>query len=231
MAVDDLTRQYADQLELLLPPGRLEAHPVGPNTRALIEAIAEEFARTHERVVQLAAEQAPRSTSEMISDWEKTLGLPDACVGGSNSIDERRAQIMSRLAVQGGNSRAATTALALALGYPITIEEHIVLRVGFRVGDRTYGVLGGWPWTFTVHAPVATARFFYAGSSGAGDPLSSFSNTPLECSIQRTAAAHAHVLFSYDQAPSPADYQPWGVYVIPEPLILRLVFPTITLIL
>lgn len=231
MDLNELAIRYADQLEALLPPGQLFRHPVGPNIRALLDGMALEFARYHGRVEQLLAEQAPRSTSELLGDWERVLGLPDNCAPLSSSTNIRRAAVLSRIAVQGGQTVESFTALAAALGFPIVIEEHPTFRVGSRVGDRVWNVEGGWPWTFTVHGPVRTAHFFHAGSSGAGDALSTFDNAPLECAISRVAPAHAHVLFSYDQHVAPATYQPWGWYVIPDPLLVQVQFPRYTVIL
>lgn len=228
LSPEELAELYADQLEALLPPGVLFKSPVGPNLRALLLAIADEFARAHGRVEQLLREQAPRTTSELLGDWERAVGLPDSCAEQSTSTDERRAAVLARLSVPGGTSAAALEALAIALGYTITLEEHRVFRIGSRIGDRLYGVEGGWPWTFTVHAPVVTARFFRVGSSSTGDPLATFSNAPLECNVNRVKPAHSHALFAYDQPVQPLDYQPWGWYVLPEPLVVRAVFPPYT---
>lgn len=228
MAVSELGRLYADQLEQLLPPGKINRPRVGTNLRALLEALGEEFARAHGRVDQLLLEQTPRTATELLADWERVVGLPDGCTGATASMAIRRAAVLARLVAGGGQSRDALEALAEALGFPISIEEHKVFRVGARVGDRVYGVDGGWPWTFTVHAPVATAQFFRAGSSSAGDPLASFENATLECNVARAKPAHAHALFAYDQQVHPADYQPWGWYVLPAPLVVRAVFPPYT---
>lgn len=225
MDLAELTRIYADQLEQLLPPGLLFRRPTGTNLRALLEGLAGEFARAHGRVDQLLLEQAPRTTNELLGDWERVLGLPDPCAVVPCCIDFRRAAVVARIATPGGSSLAVFQTLALTLGYPITIEEHPVFRVGSRVGDRVYGVAGGWPWAFTVHAPVVTSRFFYAGQSGAGDALATFGNEPLECTFARVKPAHSHVLFAYDQAPHPASYQPWGWYVFPAAIALEIHVP------
>lgn len=227
----DLATRYADALEELLPPGRLFQAPVGAVLRSVLEALAEEVARAHGRVERLLAEQAPRSTSELLPDWERVLGLPDSCSVVSSSVELRRAAVLSRVAVQGGQSRAVLAALALVLGYVITIEEHPTFRVGGRVGDRVYGVDGGWPWTFSVHAPVVTSFFFRAGASSAGDPLSTSGNEPLECAFARVKPAHAHLLFVYDLQAHPADWQPWGWHVVPQTLVVRAVFPPYTVAL
>lgn len=228
MAVSELASRYADQLEQLLPPGRINKPRVGPNIRAVLEALGEEFARAHGRVDQLLLEQGPRTTTELLADWERVVGLPDGCAGASASVNVRRAAVLARLVSGGGQTRDALEALGLVLGFPITIEEHKVFRIGSRIGDRLYGVEGGWPWTITVHAPVATAQFFQAGSSSAGDPLSSFETSTLECNLSRARQAHSHVLFAYDQPVHPASYQPWGWYVVPEPLVVRALFPPYT---
>lgn len=230
----DLTtveQQYADAFEQLFARGPLFDRPIGPNIRKVVEGLAIEFSRADARVAQLLREQSPRTTTELLPEWERELGLPDGCTDPSGSTDARRAAVLARLVARGGQSRAAFIAIAEALGYPITIEEHKVFRVGSRVGDRLNSVDAGWPWAMTVHAPIVTAQFFEAGSSSAGDPIATFENDPLECNFERVRQAHSHVLFAYDQAPHPADYQPWGWYVIPPPLVLQLLFPPFTLIL
>lgn len=225
MAVSELAGRYAEQLARLLPPGPLFQPNVGPNLKAVLEALALEFERVHGRVEQLLREQAPRSTSELLGDWERALGLPDNCAGSSSSTDVRRAAVLARLAVPGGNTRSDLVRLALTLGYPIDIEEHRPFRVGSRIGDRLNEVDAGWPWAFTVHAPVVTSRFFRAGSSSAGDALSTFSNAPLECNVRRVKPAQSPVVFAYDRAVHPAEYQPWGWYVVPPAIEVRAVFP------
>lgn len=225
MDVAELTLRYADMLAELAPRGLYSKMAVGPNLRRMLEALAAEFALGHGRVDDLLREQYPRTSVELLADWERVLGLPDNCGTPPATLEARRAAVLAKLIGPRGNSRVALEALALNLGYPITLEEFKVFRVGSRVGDRVYGVDGGWPWAFKVHAPVVTAFFFRAGSGSAGDPISYFDNSPLECTITRIKQAQAHPIFDYDQPPAPEDWQPWGRYVIPDVLDLKVEFP------
>lgn len=221
MDVAQKQQGYASVIEALLPPGRWRA-ALGPNMKALLGAIAALAAEADERVAQMLREQRPRTINETLGDWERVLGLPDGCTAPSNTVNERRAAIVTRLLGRGGVSKAALIELAANAGFVITVddfEEFEVFRCGKSVmGDRLYSTKQGWSVTFRVHAPVWTANFWRCGASACNDPLTTFSNGALECAFRRAKHAHTRVLFAYDRPPQPADVQPWGQYVIPEPI-------------
>lgn len=74
-----LADAYLDQLLALLPPGAaLVREPGSPLVRVL-GVTAAELARVDARAEQLLLEADPQETAEMLSDWERALGLPDIC--------------------------------------------------------------------------------------------------------------------------------------------------------
>jgi uncharacterized protein YmfQ (DUF2313 family) len=191
--------QYRDQLIALQPPGA--ALPVEPDSRwgRLLHALAEELARLDARAEDLRAEADPRTTSELLIDWERLAGLPDVCSLADETAEERRGAVHARIVSIGGQRAQYYIDIASALGFTVTVHEFRPFKAGLsQAGDPLTN--GDWAWAWEVRAAGVTAQFFRAGLSQAGDPLRLWGREALlECAIARYAPAHTHVLFSYLQ--------------------------------
>ena len=89
----------------------------------------------------LERESDPRTTIELLPDWERNWGLPDPCYTAPQTIDERQLALVMRMTMQGAQSREFFIEVAAMIGYTITITEYRVWVVGLdRCGDsRVYG--------------------------------------------------------------------------------------------
>jgi uncharacterized protein YmfQ (DUF2313 family) len=184
-------------LQALLPPGAAWTRETGATLTRLLEGLAEELARIDARCADLLREADPRTTAELISEWERITGLPDPCTGPYDTLQERRSAIVSQLTDAGGQSPAYFIALALTLGYTITVEDGFQpFRVGLNsVGDALNGA--DWAYVWRVNAPETTVRTFAVGQSTVGEQLRTWGNELLECVLTRRKPAHTHILFSY----------------------------------
>lgn len=199
---------YLQQLQQLLPSGSAWPRDVGSALTKLLSAIAEEMARIDGRALQLIDEADPRTTVDMLGDWERVAGLPDNCSGLlADSQQGRRNELVSKLVGRGGQSRAYFIELAKAFGFDITIEEFRPFRAGSRAGDPLSN--GDWRFTWRVRAPAVTVRRFRAGQSAAGELLASWGNAGLECRIRKFAPSHTGVLFAYGP-------KHFGVLLLPD---------------
>ncbi len=202
--------EYAEALAALLPRG-----PAWPreNNRALmglVAGLAEIWgSRVDSRAADLLGRESdPRSTIELLEDWERMAGLPDACLAEPLTIGDRQKALVSRLTMIGGQSRAFFIGLAASLGYEITITEHSPFMAGIsRVGDTRDGA-GDYRWEigpaevryyWNIHLAAARLTWFRAGVGQAGaDPHLRISlATDLECLIRRFKPAHTEVFFDY----------------------------------
>ena len=200
---------YAAQLAQLLPRGR--AWRRGGMLDALLAAFAEEFARADARAVRLLDEADPLSALELLPEWERVAGLPDACVPVADGIRDRQVAAARKIAGAGGQTPAFFIDLAERLGVEVRIEEFAPFVAGSLAGELVYS--DAWAFTWRVRvladsdstADPARLRFawFQAGLSSAGDPLRSFGIDSLECLIRRAAPAHTTVLFAYPDDPEP----------------------------
>ena len=202
---------YLDQLQQLLPPGAAWPRDPDATLTQLLAAIAAEFARLDDRAERLVEEADPRTALELLPDWERLAGLPDACTGVlPTTVPERRAAIVTKLTARGGQSSAYLTALAATLGYPIAITELAALRSGGRCGTRANSAAWGFAFRVDLLPPAGSVdpsivdRRLRAGAGRAGERLRSYGSPALECVIRRAAPAHAAVIFAYPASPAPA---------------------------
>lgn len=193
---------YKTEFRQLLPPGDAFA---GEGVGDLLAGLSQEPARFDQRMQDLLNEADLRTTFEMLADWEGVYGLPDECVSGSPSVEQRRIALVAKENDEGGQSIADFTALAGSLGYVISIDEFRPLRSGFRAGARCAGTDWAFAWrvnvlsgsTDTQQAALSSLVRFRAGSARAGDRLTTFGASDLQCVIRRAAPAHTTVIFAF----------------------------------
>lgn len=188
---------YQAQLQALLPPGPAWPKDADALLTRLLGGLSMELSRVDGRARQLADEADPRTTSELFSDWERVAGLPDTCViafAGDQSVAQRRAALVGRLATLGGQSAAYFIALASSLGYAVTVTEFQEHAVTDDVEHPLYSA----PWNFAwqLNAALNTVIDITVESS-VDESIAAWGNSLLECVVKRFAPAHTNVLFSY----------------------------------
>lgn len=174
------SEHYRQLLQALLPIGPAWPREHDAVMTKFILALAEEFARLDARVDDLLNEIDPRTTSELLADWERAFGLPDACTVLATTTVERRQVLHEKVSRIGGATPQYFIDVAARLGFAITITD---------TG------LGAHVWQ--VNAPLNSIQTFKAGLSRAGEPLRTWGNDLLECVIIRLKPAHTRVLFAY----------------------------------
>lgn len=185
---------YLAQLQALLPPGDLWRRDQDASLTNLMKALAQEFARIDSRAQDLLREADPRTTSELLEDFERVAGLPDPCVPDVQSVEARRLRLVQKLTGRGGQSRAFFIELAANLGFPITITEFRP----FTAVSSCASAINPNPWCYVwlVNAPAVRIDNMTA-TSACREPIRSWGNELLECVLTRLKPAHTHLLFGY----------------------------------
>jgi uncharacterized protein YmfQ (DUF2313 family) len=149
-------------------------------------AISDELARIDARADQLVAEWDPSTATEMLSDWERVLGLPvEGTVLPADNVS-RQIAVARAYVARGGQTEAYFIALADAAGFEVSISD-IAVHV----------------WQMSVNLSLIRVSYtlvtsiFRAGASRAGDHLTSYSVPELEAVIRRATPAHTVVWFRY----------------------------------
>lgn len=177
----------------LLPRGRAWQ---GRNLRQLLAGIADNFLRFQQRSCDLSeVESFPGTAVEMLPDWERALGLPDPCITDAQTIVQRQAAVIARLA--GGFDPTAENfvALAASLGFTITITQFPPARFGIaHFGDR-FG--GAYRFYWQVNAPLNTVNNATFGQSVFGERFRNWGNALLECTFETLKPDHTNIIFAY----------------------------------
>lgn len=188
------TDDYLQQLQALLPQGPAWSREADSVLTKLLTAFAEEFSRVDSRIDGLINEADPRTSNELLVDWERVAGLPDLCTGIPETIALRRDLLVSKLTNVGGQSKQFYIDLAAKLGYVITITEFKRWRVTSRVNEVLND--SNWSYAWRVNAVQDTVRKFTV-TGRVNEPLATWGNTALECVITRLKPAHTLVQFAY----------------------------------
>jgi uncharacterized protein YmfQ (DUF2313 family) len=195
---------YATQFQRLLPRGRVWHRGWGLVQDADILALMPLWARLQVRLNDLIAETFPCTTTELLPEWEASLGLPDPCTGPLPTQQQRTAAVCGKFTARGGSSREYFIELAASLGFEIEIElYHPFTASQSRAGDPVYDEKWAYAWR-VIAAPVQVI-YFEAGISAAGDPLATWGNKLLECELENYKPADSEIVFAYILESSPWD--------------------------
>jgi uncharacterized protein YmfQ (DUF2313 family) len=149
MAVNIGVAGYKESLRSLMPPG---AAWKGDNFLAFIDAFATELARFEASTEYLRREVFPETSEDLLTDWERVAGLPDADFPLPTDLVARRNTVTSRLSIITSPTKAELERMALAGGFVVRIDETAVASTGaltgltatpvdgstFKVGIKTY---------------------------------------------------------------------------------------------
>lgn len=114
---------YKQAMISLAPQGICWPREDDANWVKLWDALAQEFARINDRFNDLYNEAFPDTTTELIGDWERIVGLPDAFSDPDATLEERRAAVLFKLRARGGQSAEYIESLIEALGYPAKVYD------------------------------------------------------------------------------------------------------------
>lgn len=187
-------QSYASQLAKLLPRGLLWAETASNKIGSLIDAMAAEMARIDARSDDMLNEADPRTTFELLPDWERNYGLPENCSLEAQNLEQRIEALVAKVNFEGSLSIPFFIDLAASIGFEITITEFDVYTFESNVEAPFYGV--EWRYAWQVNAPAVTVTY-RTTESDVETPFASWGNELLECTFQRTKPGHTRVFFTY----------------------------------
>jgi len=117
--------QNTNALAAYLPNGQLfvAKNLEGSNLRKSLTALANEYGRYQDKIYEVSTEDDIRNTTNLISEWESALGIPDQCLTSDTTIQQRRKQIEAKFALMNLTTESDWIYLANFFGFTITIEH------------------------------------------------------------------------------------------------------------
>lgn len=198
---ENTPEDYLTQFQRLLPRGRVWHRGWGWVQDADLLTLMPTWARLQLKLNGLITQIFPCTTTELLPEWEASLGLPDPCTGPLPTLQQRTAAVCGKFAARGGQSMEYFIHLAASLGFNIEIETYSpFIASRSRAGDPLYDEK--WAYAWRVIADPTQVIYFQASYSAAGDPLATWGNKLLECEFNAYKPAHTQIVFSYILAES-----------------------------
>ena len=185
---------YQAQLQSLMPPGDAISRELDTDIALFLLALADEFSRVDAAAQKLIVEIDPRSTTELIAEWERVTGLPD-CAPIGPTLGARRSDVVHRLTLVGSLTPQFLIDELATLGFTVTLTEFECFEVGFSQVGEELADEGAW---FFVEIETDAVAVFEAeiGAFTVGEPLGAIVNDTIDCHIRRLLPAHVNYLIT-----------------------------------
>lgn len=134
-------KAYLDLLLSLLPKGKAWNRESDSNLYNFLYGNADELSRIDGRINDLLIERDTRTTTDLITNHETDLGLPDECSEENLILIQRRNIAHARFVDLGKLTSTWFIEFAELLGYTITINEYAPAWAGVMVAGDTCGDL------------------------------------------------------------------------------------------
>lgn len=145
---------------------------------------------------RVLASITPFYSSMTLADWERVY---EVIPREAATQQERRENVLVKMAATGGLSIPYFTSLAASLGYTITITEPRAFQAGVnRCGDTLWVEGMRWVWQVNVIGSQTPKYRFRAGVSAAGEPLLAFGESILEDTFKDLKPAFTDCYFTYE---------------------------------
>lgn len=135
MAIGSTALDYRNILIKLAPSGPCWSTDPNSNWVKLLDGIAQEFARIDGRSIDLVNEAFPDTSTELLENWERVVGLPDLFSDPAATLQERRNAVMFKLQARGGQSTEYIQGLIESLGYSNTTVDAFAFAADIGCAD------------------------------------------------------------------------------------------------
>lgn len=195
-SIEDVVNSLAQYF----PTGDLfaAAHIPGTNLYRLLRAFAPTIIRYESFFRFMTEDYYIFKTVDLLTRWEQAVGIPDDCfkIDASVSLEQRRKQVICKLAIDNVITKDDYIALAAFFGATIRIQN------GFDYG--------AFPYTFPFHLSGSTKEskftliITFIGFEVNGFPYTfpmTFTETPytfLECLFLKIRPANVHIIYRYE---------------------------------
>jgi uncharacterized protein YmfQ (DUF2313 family) len=196
--VNRTQRQQTDVIAGYLPNNKIfEAkNDENSNLRKVLLGLALEFTRYRDTINELVQEYFPDETTLFIEDWEKVVGIPDECLPVASTIEERRNNVLLKLAGINATTAQQFTEIAAILGIDIEVTN----ATDFSAFPFTLPIVlledADVPFTIfvTIKGEEPTVVFPFTFPFSFLEPVEAL----LKCLFEKLIPAHCQLIFRFE---------------------------------
>ncbi len=134
--VEDTPMRLVSLPDIVFPPQAGDISVMGPplvgldggtdattsNLRLILRGLSYEMERADELLDIFREEYPIKSVVRLLAEWEVALGIPDDCFSGRGTFDERKRDVITKIAALGVQTADDFVELAAVFGVTVTVE-------------------------------------------------------------------------------------------------------------
>jgi hypothetical protein len=191
-------QQYIQSLAQDMPNGQAFNAKGNPksNLYKLLQGLSGEGIRTETWIQAIATNHDINQTVDYITEWESAVGIPDSCFSATGPIEERRTDVIAKLARMNISTKQELIDLAAYFGY----EIDIIVAIEYSVFPMDF------PYFFTGEGKTNRFTIYVIFPEIVNDTIFPIAfpwvfgpNTPniIQCIFRKIVAANVRIIFSF----------------------------------
>lgn len=97
--------------------------------RKILLGLASEWLNFRNKINEVANEYNPQKTTLLIQEWEQFVGIPDSCIPVASTIEQRRLNVLLKLAGINATTEKQFKNVASILGYNIEVSNGVATSI------------------------------------------------------------------------------------------------------
>lgn len=97
----------------------------GSTLRKILIGLASEWLNFRSKINEVSNEYNPKTTTKLIEEWEQFVGIPDDCIPVASTIEQRRLNVLLKLAGINATTEKQFKNIASILGYNIEVSNGV----------------------------------------------------------------------------------------------------------
>lgn len=97
----------------------------GSTLRKILIGLASEWLNFRSKINEVSNEYNPKTTTKLIEEWEEFVGIPDDCIPVASTIEQRRLNVLLKLAGINATTEKQFKNVASILGYNIEVSNGV----------------------------------------------------------------------------------------------------------
>ena len=187
---------FLNALQQLLPPG-IALNPESEEINDLLGKTAKEFTAFSILEDALFMETDPRFAKLILYEYELSLGLPNRCTIGLQTVAERRAAVYNKIMDRGGCRRTRYLDIAARLGHKDTTIDRFKLYTCESVCSDPIFSDRSWLFTWAINIRHNVEIKPFTTQSFCNEPLQIWGDSMVECELSKEKPAYTILIFRY----------------------------------
>lgn len=170
----------------------------GSTLRKILIGLASEWLNFRSKINEVSNEYNPKTTTKLIEEWEQFVGIPDDCIPVASTIEQRRLNVLLKLAGINATTEKQFKNIASILGYNIEVSNGVStstfpLTLPFLLISEASA-----PFTIVITLPSSIQPNGFALTF----PFTLTSQQPaiLDCLFNKLKPANTQLFFRYSNA-------------------------------